>query len=247
MDPIVTAEKYIAYKRSRGLFKDFSPPSIVLICYQDSVLKDLKERLPHMKPYEEFGNLYLIEEGRVGILGGWGIGAPALSTKLEQLIALGVKSFIAVGTAGTLLDRHAIGDFILAPYALAEDGVAHLYLKGENKAYADEELLVQWEEFSHHYKLPAFHRTGAWSFSAIFRETPADTMRVIKEGCEIVEMEAATLYAIGQDKGVQTLSLFVVSDALNQENWFPHIQEPYLKENLDRLAGFALQFCLHRI
>ncbi len=44
-------------------------------------------------------------EGQVGILGGWGCGAPALVVKMEQLIALGVTKFIAVGTAGTLLDN----------------------------------------------------------------------------------------------------------------------------------------------
>ena len=55
--------------------------------------------------------------------------ASALANRIEQLIVVGVKKFIAVGTAGTLVNKHPIGSFILVPRSLAEDGVAHLYLK----------------------------------------------------------------------------------------------------------------------
>lgn len=242
-EPIVTAEKYMEYKKKNGHLNEFTPPRIVLVCYQQSTLQHLLENNPEMKSSNSFSNLYLIEDGHVGILGGWGMGAPALSIKMEELIALGVKRFIAVGTAGTLMDRHQIGEFIIAQKALAEDGVAHLYLKEENHARADEKLLSNWNEFSKSHSLPNFHQAGAWSFSAIFRETPADIIRVTKQGYDVVEMEAATLYAIGQEKGVQTLSLFVISDALTQETWVPHIKEPKVRNNLHKLSEWALEFC----
>lgn len=199
-EPIVTAEKYMDHKKKNGLLNEFNPPKIVLVCYQQSTLQHLLELNSNMKLSKSFSNLYLIEDGLVGILGGWGMGAPALSVKMEELIALGVKKFIAVGTAGTLMDRHQIGEFIIAQKALAEDGVAHLYLKGESYAKADERLFFIWNEFSKSHSLPLFHQVGAWSFSAIFRETPADVIRVTKQGYDVVEMETATLYAIGQEK-----------------------------------------------
>ncbi|CUI17400.1 putative purine nucleoside phosphorylase [Candidatus Protochlamydia naegleriophila] len=245
-EPIVTAEKYMAYKKRNGHLIEFIPPAAILVCYQQSSLKYLLDCIPEMEECETFSNLYLIDEGRVGILGGWGIGAPALSVKLEQLIALGAKTFIAVGTAGTLMN-HPIGDFIIAPKALAEDGVAHLYLKDSSFAQADDALFSIWNSFIQSRSLPHFHSVPAWSFSALFRETPADICRVTKLGCGVVEMEAATLYAIGQEKGVQTLSLFVVSDTLTQENWIPHIKEPAVKHNLHRLAKWALEFCQETI
>tara|TARA_A100001015_G_C14695515_1_gene596139 strand:+ start:110 stop:307 length:198 start_codon:yes stop_codon:yes gene_type:complete len=57
-------------------------------------------------------------------------------------------------------------------------------------------------------------------------------------------MEAATLYAIGKEKGVQTLSLFVISDVINEKGWTPHLREPAVKENLHQLADWALDFCI---
>jgi purine-nucleoside phosphorylase len=204
-DPIVTAEKYMEYKKKNGHLKDFNSPKIVLVCYQESTLQHLLNANPKIKESASFSNLYFVEDNQVGILGGWGMGAPALSVKMEQLIALGVEKFIAVRIAGTLMNRHQIGDFIIAETALAEDGVAHLYLKGEKHVKVDEELLANWKEFSKSYSLPNFHVAGAWSFSALFKETPADIIRVTKLGYDVVEMEAATLYAIGQEKEVQAL------------------------------------------
>jgi uridine phosphorylase len=242
-EPIVTAEKYMEYKKKNGHFNEFISPKVVLVCYQQSTLQHLLEKNPEMKLSDAFSSLYLIEDGTVGILGGWGMGAPALSFKMEELIALGVRKFIAVGTAGTLMDTHQIGEFIVASKALAEDGVAHLYLKNRNFAKANQNLTCLWSNFAKNHALPDFHETGAWSFSAIFRETPADIIRVSKQGYHVVEMEAATLYAIGEEKGAQAISFFVISDSLSQENWIPHIKEPKVRNNLNKLSDWALEFC----
>ena len=63
-----------------------------------------------------------------------------------------------------------------------------------------------------------------------------------KQGYDVVEMEAATLYAIGEEKGVQTLSLFVISDTMSPDEWIPHIKEPLVQENLLNLADWAFEF-----
>lgn len=242
-EPIVTAEKYMEYKKKNNHFKEFTPPKIILVCYQQSTLQHFLENKPEMKLSDAFSHLYLIENDQVGILGGWGMGAPALAVKLEELISLGVKKFIAIGTAGTLMDKHQIGEFIIARKALAEDGVAHLYLSGQPFAFADAKLFTSWNEFSKKHGIPKFYQADSWSFSAIFRETATDVLRVTKEGYDVVEMEAATLYAIGQEKGIQALSLFVISDILTDKTWTPHIKEPLVRNNLHKLADWALEFC----
>ncbi len=241
-EPIVTAEKYIEYKKRNGHIQNFIPPKIVIVCYQQSTLKYLLEKMPDMAPSESIPELYLIDGGQIGVLGGWGMGAPALSVKMEQLIALGVKKFIAVGTAGTLLDQHPIGSFIIATKALAEDGVAHLYLKGESYAEADAELFSQWSAFIKQRSYPSFEQAAAWSFPALFRETPADVKRVTDQGYDVVEMEAATLYAIGKEKGVQALTLFVISDSITFVEWTPHIKEAEVRNNLHKLADLSIDF-----
>ena len=66
---------------------------------------------------------------------------------------------------------------------------------------ADPEMMLGWNHFVKERSLPQFDPAMAWSFSAIFRETVDDVLRVQEQGCSVVEMEAATLYAIGKERG----------------------------------------------
>jgi uridine phosphorylase len=243
-DPVLTAKKLIEYKKANGHLDQFVPPKIVLICYHTSTLKYLLDHNPDAQASKAISDLYFVGDGQIGILGGWGIGAPALAVKVEELIALGVAKFVAVGTAGSLIDDCKIGDYIVSPTALCEDGVSHLYLTGNTSfSKADQTLFMLWNLFVLNQKLPPFHPVPSWSFSAIFREFPDDIKRVKALGCGIVEMEAATLYALGQEKGVQTLSLFVISDSVVPNRWTSHFKEPIVLDHLHQLADLALLFC----
>ncbi len=247
-EPIVTAEKLLDHKRKFGYLGDFQVPEMVLVCYQQSTLQYLLKKYPEFQPSKALSHYYSVDNGRVGILGDWGVGAPGLAIKIEELISLGVKKFIAVGTAGELMNQHQIADFVVCFKALAEDGVAHLYLsKNQNFIEADQEMLFNWEYFTKERKLSQFYPATAWSFSAIFKETKEDVLRVSKLGCSVVEMEAATLYAIGKEKKVQTLSLFVISDSLTQEEWTPRIKDQAVRDNLHQLAEWALEFSMAQI
>jgi purine-nucleoside phosphorylase len=244
-EPIVTAEKLLEYKRAYGHLGNCRAPETVLVCYQSSTMQYLLKQHPEFKPSQAVTHFYVFNEGQVGILGDWGVGAPGLAIKMEELIALGTKRFIAVGTAGGLMNVHQIADFVLCPKALAEDGVAHLYLpQGQHTVEADQEMILEWAHFVKERSLPEFPPAMAWSFSAIFRETGADVHRVSAQGCSVVEMEAATLYAIGKEKAVQTLTLFVISDSITQEDWVPRIKEPAVRKNLHQLADWVLEFCM---
>lgn len=243
-EPIVTAEKLIQHKKALGHIDDFKAPETVLVCYQRSTMEYLLKKYPEFHPSKTVSHFYISDDHRAGILGDWGVGAPGLSIKIEELIVFGAKRFVAVGTAGELMNQHQIADFIVCPEALAEDGVAHLYIPESQKSIsADPEMLSEWTHFAKEHTLPEFQSAMAWSFSAIFRETVEDVRRVRQLGCSVVEMEAATLYAIGQEKGVQALSLFVISDSITEEAWIPQIKKPAVRDHLHQLADWALEFC----
>lgn len=243
VDPIVTAKKLIDHRRLHGQLVDFESPKVILVCYQRSTLEYLLQKYPHFQS-TEMTHFYASKDLEIGILGGLGIGAPSLAVKMEELIVLGAKRFLAIGTAGALTDVHSIASFVHCTCALAEDGVAHLYLpKEENVAEVDSQMLLDWKQFVLEQSLPEFRPSMAWSFSAIYRETVEDVNRVSKLGCSVVEMEAATLYAIARNKGVRALTLFVISDSITGEEWTPQFKDPMLRSNLHKLADWALKFC----
>ncbi len=244
--PLVTAQKMLEYKREFGHVGDLRAPETALVCYQRSTMDWLrKEHSKEIVPFPGVSHFFLLPGGKAGILGDWGVGAPGLAIKMEELIALGTKRFVAIGTAGALGGCHSIASYVLCPKALAEDGVAHHYLpEGKSVAEASPELLEEWKAFAKRRALPEMSDATAWSFSAFFRETAEDVLRVSSLGCSVVEMEAATLYAIAEEKNVQAISLFVISDSISEEGWTPRLREPATRNHLHLLANWALEFCM---
>lgn len=239
-DLITSAEKLVQFKKDTGSMEGFIAPQSVIICYQPSTLQHLLEQNSDFEKSKSFSNLYVSQKSNVGILGGWGIGAPALAIQVELLAAVGVKRFIGVGTAGALLNKFEIGDFVIATKALGEDGVAHLYLDGPNFAEGNLELNAQWRDYASDLN---FYEATAWSFSAFFRERYSDVIRVVEKGCDVVEMETATLFAIVQERGLEAMALYVVSDVINLEPWVPRLRDPSILDKVNFLADRALQFC----
>lgn len=240
--PIVTPQKYLQYKIDRGDIELKKFPETIIVCYQKASADHLRKKyclIPQPKLKKDF---YTTPDLSIGVIGPL-VGSPVLALRMEEMIAMGAKRFIAIGVAGELMHTHNIGDRIFCDATLCEDGVAHLYVQPEEKwAYPTKELSQKWKEFEKMVGAEPFVPAKAWSFSAMFKETVENVRRVQKLGCSVVEMEAATLYAIGQEKGVDALSLFIVSDSLSKEEWHPKVRDEKVYSRLFELAEMAYTF-----
>lgn len=234
---ITSVEKYLSYLESAGKLGNYQAPEIMIICYQNASVEHILKHYPFVKTEGYPSKIYLSIDNKIGVLGGMSTGAPALCIKVEELIAWGVKKIIAVGTSGTLVDSLSIGECVLCEKALAEDGVAHMYLaEGHSFASADPDLMQQWEEFYQSEKASPIKHVAAWSFSNPYRESKQDVRRVKELGCTVVDMEAATLHAIANEKKIPTLSIFVISDSLANDTWTPHFKDPVVHSSLAHLG-----------
>jgi DeoD family purine-nucleoside phosphorylase len=63
-------------------------------------------------------------EGKPVSVQGTGMGCPGATIVFEELIQLGVKKLLRVGTCGGLQAHHALGDLIVALSAVADDRTA---------------------------------------------------------------------------------------------------------------------------
>ena len=190
-ESLVTIEKSIDYKRSFCGFTNFTAPETVIVCYQRTTMNYFSNHHPEIQESQEITNLYLLDGGKIGILKSWGMGAPMLAIKMEQLIYFGTKRFISIGTAGALLDSHQIADLVICDKALPEDGVAQHYLHPEQDIIeADPKVIFDWINFINQQSLLQFNLAMSWSFSAIYRETLTDILRVVEKGCSVVGVRA---------------------------------------------------------
>src|SRR5687767_13062603 len=146
-DPIITPEQNLAYRRAAGLLPDAPVPHGVILCYQHSVLDHVlgQEGSADGDIVESHRGLLLLPSTghRVGVMGGFGYGAPAATLLLEELIALGVSDFISLGTAGGLQASGRIGDLVVCDRAVRDEGVSHHYLPNELYANGSEALTAR--------------------------------------------------------------------------------------------------------
>ncbi|HYX88894.1 MAG TPA: DeoD-type purine-nucleoside phosphorylase [Gaiellaceae bacterium] len=168
-----------------------------------------------------------------------GMGCPSAAIVMEELIQLGVKRFLRVGTCGGLQEDLRLGDLIVAVSAIAADGTAANYVGGEPHApTADWELVHGAVHAAKELGQPL--RVGAIASSDTFYDPdPERHRRWSERGVLGVEMEAAVLFTIGALRGVKAGCLLTVSDIVVGAE-FRRISDEELRAAVDRMTRVAL-------
>jgi len=195
------------------------------------------------------------ERGLLGYTGTWGgkrvsvqgtgMGCPSATIVFEELIQLGVKRLLRVGTCGGLQADHALGDLIVAISAVPADATATHMVGGEPHCpTASWELVHEAVHVAKHAKEPL--RVGPIVSSDLFyNPDEGQYERWSKRGVLAVEMEAAALFTvaaiggIGKVQGVHAGCLLTVSDIV-VEGEFVRISDEELRAAVDRMTRVAL-------
>jgi uridine phosphorylase len=240
-DSMFTPQEFLAYMRSLGRWIDFTPPTGVVLCYQQSLVRHILAVEDVERLDDGPADLYLLRrtDGRVGVRGGFGIGAPAVAVVMEELAALGVKEFVGVGTAGGLQKGCRIGDVVLCSEALRDEGVSHHYLPPARFAPPDPDLTARLRGSLTKAAL-SFTTGPSWTIDTPYRETVEEARHYQAEGIQTVEMEAAAIFAIAQVRNVAAAAAFVISDSLAELVWDPQFASAELGRQLERLYAAAV-------
>ncbi len=240
---IFTPADFVAYLRRVGALQHASAPAGVVLCYQRSLYRHVLQA-EGLRPPERRGALQGIlplpsTAGRVGLLGQFGIGAPAAAAALEELAAIGTSAFVSIGTAGSLQRDLEIGDLVLCEAAIRDEGVSHHYLPAGRFAAATATTTTALAAAMR--QAGARFRTGvSWTIDTPYRETVAEARHYQAEGVLCVEMEAAALFAVAQVRGLNIASAFVISDSLADLVWNPQFHGADVDAGLVTLYEAAL-------
>src|ERR671934_17093 len=178
-------------------------------------------------------------EGRPVSVQATGMGCPSAAIVMEELIQLGVKRFLRVGTCGGLQPDLQHGDLIVAVSAVPADGTVSNYVGGEpHTPTADWELVHGAVHAAKELDQPV--RVGAIVSSDTFYDPdPERHRRWSERGLLGVEMEAAVLFTIGALRRVQAGALLTVSDIVIGAE-FSRISDEELQAAVDRMTRVAL-------
>lgn len=240
--PFFNPADFIGYVRERGGLGKRPAPEAVILSYQRSLFDHVIETHATTEAEGYFSReIRGIDAtgGRVAIAGRFGVGAPAAGVMLEELIAWGVKRFVSVGTAGSLLADLPPGSLVLCEEALRDEGTSYHYAPEGERALADPELSAALGRALAAQGLPA-RRAVSWTTDAIYRETPLEVERHRSAGAHVVEMEASALFTIARFRGRPMAACFSVSDTLAELAWRPEFHAETTTEGLEKLFAAAL-------
>lgn len=234
---ISSAQNYVAHL-ARGL----KLPAKAIICPISSLTKYVTSH-SKWKKYTCEMDIYVLEGKNVCYVTNFGYGAPSMATKLEMLIALGVKEFVFIGLAGSLQEEVEPTDIVLANEALCDDGTSPCYVATET-AKPNQTLFKKLTGCLQKNKLN-FHVGRNWTTDAIFRETKEEIKHYQKQDVLTVEMETAAFYAVCQKRKVRGVAAYGISDKLDHFKWDTHFGERPIYRTLEVIFDNALQTLTH--
>ena len=196
----------------------------------------------------EDARLVTEERGMLGYTGSYkgepvsvqatGMGCPSASIVAEELVQLGAKNLLRIGTCGAYSRELRLGDLVVATSATPSDGTVSSLTRGLPYAPAAHFDVVH---AAHHAAENAGRRTfvGPVVSSDLFydpTEGPAELWGNL--GVLAVEMEASAIFTIAAMHGVRAGCLLTVSDTIGAE--VVRIGDEELQGAVDNMMALAL-------
>jgi uridine phosphorylase len=135
-----------------------------------------------------------------------GMGGPSAAIVVEELIDLGARTLLRIGTCGALRDGFELGELVAGEEVLATDGTSAAL--GAGPRLAPSAALLE-----------ALVADGARPATVLTTDLFYDPHggsldRWLAAGADVVEMEAAALLAIADRRGVAAAIVLAVTDLL---------------------------------
>jgi DeoD family purine-nucleoside phosphorylase len=177
-------------------------------------------------------------EGKPVSVQATGMGCPSAAIVVEELVQLGVKRLMRVGTCGGLQPHHALGDLIVALTAVPQDGTVRTYVREPHCPTADWGLVHAAVHVAKELGQP-LHVGPIVSSDVFYNPDEGQYERWSARGILAVEMEAAVLFTLGALRKVHAGCLLTVSDIV-VEGEFKRITDEELRAAVDRMTRVAL-------
>ena len=171
-------------------------------------------------------------DGRALSIQSTGMGGPSAAIVMHELKELGIERAIRVGTCGALDDALAHGDLIVLGEARSADGTSRTIAAAETTS-------------------PNSELTGALAHAADVSPRPGVTADLFYEGdadgeragwrqlgADVIEMEAATVFALGARLEIATACALVVTDTFEGESR-SRIDDETLQDAVRRMGEAA--------
>jgi DeoD family purine-nucleoside phosphorylase len=159
-----------------------------------------------------------------------GMGGPSAAIVLHELIVLGARRAIRVGTCGALTPGLDLGELVVAREAICADGTSRA-LGAEERIAADPELTRALMR-----EAPGAREGAVVSVDLFYEDgDPGEGRDALA-----VEMEAATLFAVGARAHIPVGCVLAVSDTFDEEGNRERIEDDALLAAAEKMGAAAI-------
>ncbi len=144
------------------------------------------------------------------------IGGPYAVLIAEQMAVCGVKVVVGLASAGRIGKSLPLPGIVIADEAVRDEGTSLHYLPSAATVRSDPGLAGILADAVQPIDLPV-RRGLVWTTDAPYRETRSQIDYWALRGVLAVEMQAASLFAFGQARGVSTGLIAHVTNAIDHE------------------------------
>jgi uridine phosphorylase len=185
-------------------------------------------------------------EGRDLSICSTGIGSPSAAIAVEELAAVGVETFIRVGTTGALQSDVEIGDMIVATGAAKDEGTTKRYEAETVPAVPDFGVLSTLVDAAERRNAPV-HVGPIATDDAFYAESDEYVDAWSEAGLLCVEMEAAALFALARRKGLASGAICTVDGNLVEGTQKGETDAEELPEKARDNVGRAIRIALDAV
>lgn len=198
-------------------------PEVVVVVFKQSIIDLIEAKYnPIVETYMNAGHkipVYKVTYKGIDIaIYKTIIGGAGTAGLLEEMIAFGGKKFVFFGSCGTLDRNISEGHFVIPTAAYRDEGTSYHYVPASD--YIEIATAKKLGEIFSELDIP-FVEGKTWTTDAIYRETRNNMLARKADGCITVEMECASIMAVGQFRNIEVYQYLYGEDTLDGDCWDP--------------------------
>ena len=168
-----------------------------------------------------------------------GMGCPSAGIVFEELVQLGARRLVRVGTCGGLGDAMTMGDTVIATAATCDDTTPLRYVKMPSYSpTATHDLVTVAVQRSR--EAGGTVHVGPIVTAGLFYDSDDTAFaRWKRSGHLAVEMEAAMMYTVAAVHRLEALAMMTVSDVLGDDGSAVRISDEELRRGVDNMMRIA--------
>lgn len=143
------------------------------------------------------------------------VGASFAVLIAEQIFVSGCDILISITSSGIISEAQQGIEYILIEEAIRDEGTSYHYLPPEKATSISSPILAQLKADLLPYN-SALKVGKSWTTDAPYRETSSAIQNMRKKGVDVVEMEAAALYAFAEAKDKKVICFAHITNSMAQ-------------------------------